>query len=51
VVDKQTEENKQTNIHRKKFQVQEQQNFCLSSSGITPSASSPGAGIQAKALS
>jgi hypothetical protein len=31
--------------HKKKFQVQEQWNFSLSSSGVTPSASSLGVGI------
>jgi hypothetical protein len=45
------QEAKQTNKHTKKFQVQEQQNFSLSSSGVTPSASSLGVGIQAEALS
>jgi hypothetical protein len=34
-----------TNKHTKKFQVQEQKSFSLSSSGVTPSASSPGACI------
>jgi hypothetical protein len=39
------QETKQTNKHTKKFQVREQQSFSLSSSGVTPSASSPGVGI------
>jgi hypothetical protein len=39
VVYKQTRN--KTNKHIKKFQVQEQWNFSLSSSGVTPSASSP----------
>jgi hypothetical protein len=39
-VDKQT--GNRTNKHIKKFQVQEQQNFILSSSGVTLSASNPG---------
>jgi hypothetical protein len=30
---------------KKKFRVQEQWNFTLSSSGVTPSSSSPGVGI------
>jgi hypothetical protein len=39
-------ETKQTNKQmHKKLQVQEKKNFSLSSSGVTPSASSPGAGI------
>jgi hypothetical protein len=42
---------KQTNKHIKKFLVLEQENFSLSSSGVTHSASSPGFGIQADALS
>jgi hypothetical protein len=33
-----------TNKHIKKFQVQEQQNFSLSSSDVTSSASIPGVG-------
>jgi hypothetical protein len=44
-------ETKQTLKHTKKFQVQEQWNFSLSSSGVTPSALSPKVGIEAEALS
>jgi hypothetical protein len=45
-------QNKQSNKHtQKNLQVQEQWNFSLCSSGVTPSVSSPGVGISAEALS
>jgi hypothetical protein len=40
-----TEQDKHLERKRKKFQVHEQWNFILSSSGVTPSASCPSVGI------
>jgi hypothetical protein len=52
-MDKHTQTNKQETkqINTKKFQIQDQLNFSLSSSVVTPSPSSPGVGIKAEALS
>jgi hypothetical protein len=44
------EMSKQTR-NKQKLQVQDQWNFSLSSSSVTPSISSPGVGIEAEALS